>query len=122
MRSARRRTLVVSSIVATLFGLFALVATSNAHAAERPNFVFFLVDARGQRDLGVYGSTFYGAATVDALAASGIRFTDAYAACPVCSPARGSILTGRYPTRLGITDYINSGGGNQPQQWKRNAV
>lgn len=108
------------AISATALALIAVSFAGSAFAADRPNFVFFLVDDLGQRDLGVYGSAFYETPNVDRLAATGMRFTDAYAACPVCSPTRGSILTGRYPTRLGITDFI--GGGNQPENWKRNTV
>ncbi len=84
----------------------------------RPNIVFFLVDDLGQRDLGVYGSTFYETPWIDRLAREGARFTDAYAASPVCSPTRASILTGLWPQRTGITDYI--GHANRPGQWKRN--
>ena len=54
------------------------------------------------------------------LAAGGMRFTAAHSACPVCSPTRASILTGRYPQRTGITDYINPAGANQPEGWNRN--
>jgi len=75
-----------------------------------PNFVFFLVDDLGWVDTGAYGSTFHETPNIDALAASGMRFTNAYAASPVCSPTRASILTGRHPARLHITDWI---GGNQ---------
>jgi len=74
--------------------------------AKRPNIVFFLVDDLGWADLNCYGSRFYETPNVDRLAAEGMRFTDAYAACPVCSPTRASILTGKYPTRVGITDWI----------------
>jgi arylsulfatase A-like enzyme len=75
----------------------------------RPNFVFVLVDDLGWADVGVYGSSFYETPNVDRLAAQGARFTNAYAAGPVCSPTRGSILTGRYPAR---TDTTNWFGGN----------
>lgn len=71
-----------------------------------PNIVFFLIDDLGWTDTGIYGSTFYETPNIDALAASGMRFTDAYAASPVCSPTRASILTGKYPARLNITDWI----------------
>jgi len=77
-----------------------------ASGAEKRSFLFILVDDLGWRDLGCYGSTFYETPRVDRLAATGMRFTDAYAACPVCSPTRASILTGKYPARVGITDWI----------------
>ena len=77
-----------------------------ALTAERPNVVFLLVDDLGWADLGCYGSTFHETPHVDALAASGMRFTQGYAACPVCSPTRASILTGRHPVRVDITDWI----------------
>lgn len=75
-----------------------------------PNFVFILVDDLGWKDLGAYGSTFHLTPNIDALAASGMRFTQAYAASPVCSPTRASLLTGKHPARLDITDWI---GGSQ---------
>jgi arylsulfatase A-like enzyme len=83
------------------------------------NVVFILVDDLGWRDLGCFGSTFYETPNVDRLAATGMKFTQAYAACPVCSPTRASILTGKYPQRLGITDYISPNGSNQPEHWNR---
>jgi len=75
-------------------------------SAGRPNIVFIVADDLGQRDVGVYGSTFYETPSLDQLAGSGMRFTQAYAACNVCSPTRASLLTGRYPARLGITDWL----------------
>nr|MDO8111051.1 sulfatase [Candidatus Sigynarchaeota archaeon] len=72
----------------------------------KPNFVFILIDDMGWRDLTSYGSTFYETPNIDTLARDGMLFTDAYAACPVCSPTRASIMTGKYPARLGLTDYI----------------
>ncbi len=77
----------------------------------RPNVVFFLADDLGWSDLGCYGSRFYETPHIDGLAASGARFTQAYAACPVCSPTRASIMTGKYPVRLRVTDYISPTGG-----------
>lgn len=79
-----------------------------------PNFVFFLVDDMGWTDLGCYGSTFYETPNIDRLAASGVRFTDAYAACPVCSPTRASIMSGKYPARLKVTDWIPGRQANHP--------
>jgi len=78
-------------------------------AAKRTNFVFVLVDDLGWTDLGCFGSSFYDTPNMDKLCASGVKFTNAYAACPVCSPTRGSILTGKYPVRLGITNWIRPG-------------
>jgi arylsulfatase A-like enzyme len=86
-------------------------------AAGPSNIVFFLADDLGQRDLGVYGSSFYETPNLDRLAADGARFTDAYAACPVCSPTRASLMTGQWPQRTGVTDYL---GAPQPDRWNRN--
>jgi arylsulfatase A-like enzyme len=88
--------------------------------ATPPNIVFILADDLGQRDLACYGSTFYETPNLDRLARDGARFTDAYAACPVCSPTRASVLTGQWPQRTGITDYI--GAPLSPDLWKRNTV
>jgi arylsulfatase A-like enzyme len=70
------------------------------------NFVFFLVDDLGWADLGCFGSTFHETPHLDRLCASGMKFNYGYAACPVCSPTRASILTGRHPVRVDITDWI----------------
>ena len=88
-----------------------------AIAAAKPNVVFFLADDLGQRDLGCYGSTFYETPHLDRMARDGAKFTGAYAACPVCSPTRASIMTGQWPQRTGITDYIGAPG---PDKWNRN--
>jgi arylsulfatase A-like enzyme len=90
------------------WGLFVL-ATGLAPAAEpRTNFVFFLVDDLGCMDIGAYNpNTFYETPNVDRLAASGMRFTNGYAANPVCSPTRFSIMTGKYPTRAGCTNFFS---------------
>ena len=80
--------------------------------ASQPNIVFFLADDLGYMDIGANNpKTFYQTPNIDRLATSGMRFTQGYAACCVCSPTRGSIMTGKYPPRFGITDYI---GGNRP--------
>lgn len=73
---------------------------------QPPNFVFILVDDLGWKDLGCYGSEFYETPNIDRLASKSMLFTDAYASCPVCSPTRASIMTGKYPSRLNITDWI----------------
>jgi arylsulfatase A-like enzyme len=82
------------------------LASASDTVSARPNFVFFLVDDLGWADVGCNGSTFYETPNIDALAASGINFKHGYAACPVCSPTRASILTGRHPVVLEITDWI----------------
>ncbi len=84
----------------------------------RPNIVFILMDDLGWKDIGCYGSSFYETPNIDRLAREGMRFTDAYAACPVCSPTRASILTGKYPARVGVTDWIDWGGGLHPAKGK----
>ncbi len=73
---------------------------------RRPNVVFILVDDMGWADAGCQGSRFYQTPHIDQLAAEGMRFTQAYAACAVCSPTRAALLTGKYPARLHITDWI----------------
>ena len=80
------------------------------NAARRPNFVFILVDDLGWMDIGANGSPFYETPNVDKLAEEGIRFTQAYAAAPICSPTRASILTGKHPARLHLTQWIGGPG------------
>jgi len=72
-------------------------------AADRPHVILILADDLGWRDLRCYGSTFHETPNLDRLAARGVRFTQAYAASPLCSPTRASIQTGQYPARIGIT-------------------
>jgi arylsulfatase A-like enzyme len=85
-------------------------------AAHRPNVVVFLMDDMGLHDLGCTGSTFYETPNIDALARRGCMFPVSYAACPVCSPTRAAIMTGKYPPRVKVTDYI---GGPQPAKAAR---
>src|SRR5689334_19019117 len=78
-----------------------------SHAAQQPpNILFILADDLGATDLGCYGSDFYKSPNIDKLAERGMKFTQAYAACNVCSPTRASILTGKYPARLNLTTYL----------------
>jgi len=103
---------------ASLLAIESLCCVNNAPGAEKPsapNLIFILIDDMGWRDLGCYGNTFHETPHIDRLAADGLRCTDGYAACPVCSPTRASILTGRYPPRYGITDWI-PGRKNFPNQ------
>ncbi|MEE3086054.1 MAG: sulfatase, partial [Bacteroidota bacterium] len=80
-----------------------------------PNVLFILVDDLGWKDLSCYGSSFYETPNIDRLADMGFRFSQAYAAHPVCSPTRAAIMTGKHPTRLNITDWIP---GQTPQNRK----
>lgn len=93
---------------------------SGQPAAEKPakplNVVFILADDLGWRDLGCFGSKAYETPELDKLATGGMRFTNAYATCPVCSPSRASIMTGKDPARLGLTAHI---GDAQPGHWRR---
>ncbi len=97
-----------------LVALLAVLPTL-ASAAPKPNFIFFLIDDLGRSDLGCYGSKFYRTPNLDRMASRGMKFTDAYAACPVCSPTRASIMTGKYPARLHLTDWL-PGRGDLPAQ------
>lgn len=87
-----------------------------SHSA--PNIVCIVADDLGWRDLGCYGSPFYETPVLDQLAREGTRFTDAYASCPVCSPTRASIISGQYPARVGITDFIALGEDVHPREGK----
>jgi arylsulfatase A len=92
-----------------LLALLALLAFHSPQliAADRPpNVIFMLIDDMGWTDLGCYGSKYYETPNIDALASDGMRFTRAYSACTVCSPTRAAILTGKYPARLHLTDWI----------------
>jgi len=79
----------------------------------KPNVIFFLVDDLGATDLGCFGSSFYQTPNIDRLAHDGLKFTHAYSACTVCSPTRASIISGRYPAELHLTDWI--AGHNRPK-------
>lgn len=74
---------------------------------SRPNIIFILADDLGWADLPVYGNSFNEAPNLTRMASEGLRFSDAYAAAPVCSPTRASIMSGQYPARVGITDFIS---------------
>lgn len=92
--------------------LLALVALGGllltANAATRPNILFILVDDLGYMDVGAYNpDTFYETPNIDRLAAEGMRFTDGYAANPVCSPTRYSIMTGKHPSRVDATNFFS---------------
>jgi arylsulfatase A len=98
--------------LAGMLGLIA-IATADRNAAAQepskgrpPNVILILVDDLGWTDLSCQGSTFYETPNIDRLASEGMRFTQGYSACTVCSPTRAAVLTGKYPARLHITDWI----------------
>ncbi|NOS69621.1 MAG: sulfatase [Verrucomicrobia bacterium] len=93
-------------LVALGLATFNLCVRGFAATPLKPNFIFILVDDLGWTDLGVQGSKFYETPNIDRLASQGMRFTQAYSACTVCSPTRAALLTGKYPARLHITDWI----------------
>ena len=93
-------------VIATILNLPLALDAADA-PAKRPNIIFILADDLGYMDVGCYNpKTFYETPNIDGLAKRGMRFTQGYAACCVCSPTRGSIMTGKYPPRFGITNFI----------------
>lgn len=111
----------LKSLAHLLVGVLALpvITTSAALTTNtRPNIVFILIDDMGYADGGCFGSKFYKTPQIDALAASGVRFTSAYAACAVCSPSRAALMTGKYPARLHITDWIPGEGAPANSRFK----
>ncbi len=87
-------------------GMTAGAAVGLGAGRQRPNFLFVLMDDLGWRDLGPYGNSFIDTPNINRFAGESLRFREAYAACPVCSPTRASIMTGQYPARLHLTDWI----------------
>ncbi|RLD71241.1 MAG: arylsulfatase [Bacteroidetes bacterium] len=105
----RKRCIPIHLLLACFFTLIqsaCKVDPKTSLSGARPNIIFILADDMGWADLPVYGNLFNEAPNLTRMAEEGIRFTDAYAACPVCSPTRASIMSGQYPARVGITDFI----------------
>ncbi|WP_299578732.1 sulfatase [uncultured Sunxiuqinia sp.] len=101
-----------------LGGTIALSAMSCSQSAEKPkpNVLFILADDLGYYDLSCMGSSFYETPNIDRIAQEGVVFTNGYAACQVCSPSRASIMTGKFPARHGITDWIGAPVG---ENWRK---
>ena len=95
------QTRIAAILLAIIIEVFSLRG-----AETPPNIVFILIDDMGWTDLHCFGSSVYETPHIDALAKQSMKFTNAYAACNVCSPTRASIMTGRYPARLHLTDWI----------------
>ena len=91
-----------------------------ARELARPNIVLVMTDDQGWGQTGYRDHPVLKTPNLDAMAAGGLRFDRFYAGAPVCSPTRASIITGKYPQRVKITDYISPPGSNQPEQWQRN--
>ena len=91
-----------------LFLALMLVFEQSIAQKKDLNILIIHVDDLGASDLGVYGSDFYETPNLDQLAAEGMLFTQSYAAAAICSPSRAALLTGKYPARLGITDWIRA--------------
>jgi arylsulfatase A len=82
------------------------LGAARAASDTKPNVILILIDDMGWKDLSSYGSELYQTPNIDSLARDGVKFTQAYSACTVCSPTRAAILTGKYPARLHVTDWI----------------
>lgn len=95
--------------------------TEKIQQVKRPNVLFILVDDLGWNDLGFMGSKYYETPNIDKLAQSGMHFTDAYAACEVSSPSRAAIMTGKYPARTGVTNWIGEASGTEWRKMGRNS-
>ena len=90
-----------------MFGSSLVVRAADPTNPPRPpNIVVILADDMGWNQVGYHGSAYYETPNIDRLARSGVRFSDAYAAAPICSPTRAALMTGKYPARLHLTDYI----------------
>ena len=102
--------------------LFCVLSFSSLMAeTPKTNVVLILIDDLGWKDVGCYGSTYYKTPNIDRLAAEGMRFTNGYAACNVCSPTRAAILSGKYPARLLLTQWLPSGRWNAAKNKLREA-
>ena len=101
-----RRELLRNAAAATAALTGATLIRAEEKPVAKPNIIFVLTDDLGYSELGCYGNKFNETPNLDRLAKQGMRFTDAYAAAPVCSPYRAAFMTGQWPARVGITDYL----------------
>src|SRR6478672_2726927 len=109
MCSTRFRLYDVAICVVVFAAAYVVTFASAAdapHTAKKMNVVLILADDFGWTDLACYGSTLYETPNIDKLAHDGMKFTQNYSACTVCSPTRSALLTGKYPARTHITDWI----------------
>ena len=87
-------------------GICTVTSDAQTDKQPHPNVIFIYADDLGYTDLSCTGSRFYETPHIDKLAREGVCFTQSYAACPVSSPSRAALLTGKYPARINLTDYI----------------
>jgi arylsulfatase A-like enzyme len=106
MMRTRRDFIKAAGIGIAGLAVYEVVAKAKSAIGRKPNIIFILADDLGWAELGCYGNTFNETLNLDKLAKQGMRFTDAYASAPVCSPYRAALMTGQYPARIGITDYL----------------
>ena len=107
-----------SILLALLAFGFAFCAQANK-PQKQPNVIFILADDLGWMDLSCMGSSFYETPHIDDIAANGMAFTQGYAACQVCSPSRASIMTGMFPAKHGVTEWIGQKSGVEWRKRKR---
>ncbi|MFR9580681.1 MAG: sulfatase-like hydrolase/transferase, partial [Rikenellaceae bacterium] len=107
------------SRIALSAGLFALCQTANAK--NPTNVLFIIADDLGWNDVACMGSEYHETPNIDQIARDGVTFTNGYATCQVSSPSRASVLTGKYTTRHGVTDWIGEASGEQWRTMKRNS-
>ncbi|MEM1227940.1 MAG: sulfatase [Planctomycetota bacterium] len=103
---SHRRVLPLTLVISIAMAFASIARSQDVRPA---NVVLILIDDLGWNDLGCYGSDYYQTPNIDRLAREGMRFTDGYAACNVCSPTRAAIMTGKYPARLLLTQWLPSG-------------
>lgn len=94
------------SRIVILVGVIFLSAVTGMYAQNKPNIIFIMVDDMGSSELGCFGNTFNETPNLDRLAGEGARFTQAYSAAAICSPSRAGLMTGQYPARVRITDFL----------------
>jgi len=113
----------VTTAPARTLALFLLVAgLACTGCARPPNVILINIDDLGWQDVGCFGSARHATPNIDTLCSEGVKFTNAYAAAAVCSPTRAALLTGRHPSRTGVTDWIRPAGGPVKPSVVRNGI
>jgi arylsulfatase A-like enzyme len=107
---------MAARIALAIVGLWLGLSAGGASATPKPNIIFLLTDDMGYGDVGCYGGDFVPTPNIDRLAKEGTRFRQFYAASPVCSPSRTGFLTGMYPARWRITNYLQTRDGNRASE------